>query len=404
MNRRKFLLSGGTLLAGLGGAPLWLARAASALAAPRRSLVVVFLRGAADGLNILPPLGDSRYRALRPTIHLPDPGKPGGAGALGGPFGLHPALEPLLPIFKEGSLGFVHAAGSPAATRSHFDAQDFMETGSAGGRMYEDGWMSRALERGHSWRTGPLAAVSVTARLPRSLRGHTQAMAFTDADQVRAAGSKAGSFEEMYDEAVDSLLAGAAHDLKGAARLLSDVPPKEKGDAERQGYPKGPLGRDLFELARLLKADVGVRLGFVEAGGWDTHSDQGAAEGRLAQRLTELGGSLAAFRKDLGPKAGETLVVVLTEFGRTAQENGNRGTDHGHGSVMMLMGAGVRGGRVHGRWPGLAEDALYEGRDLAVTTDYRQVLSEALAGPMGLGDLAGVFPGFKAGPNTGAFT
>ncbi|TBR18840.1 DUF1501 domain-containing protein [bacterium] len=264
--------------------------------------------------------------------------------------------------------------------------------------------MSRALERGHSWRTGPLAAVSVTARLPRSLRGPGGAMAFTDADQVRAGGVKAGTFEEMYDEAVDALLAGAAHDLKGAARLLEGVSPKKKGDAEALGYPKGPLGRDLFELARLLKADVGVRLGFVEAGGWDTHSEQGAAEGRLAQRLTELGASLAAFRRDLGPKAADTLVVALTEFGRTVQENGNRGTDHGHGSMMLLLGAGVRGGRVHGRWPGLAEDALYEGRDLAVTTDYRQVLSEALAGPMGLADLSGVFPGFKAGPATGVFT
>jgi len=404
MNRKRFLLSGGTLLAGLGGAPLWLARAASALAAPRRTLVVVFLRGAADGLNILPPLGDARYRALRPSIHLPEPGRPGGALALGGPFGLHPALEPLMPFYKEGSLGFVHAAGSPSTSRSHFDAQDFMETGSAGGRMYEEGWMSRALERGHAWRTGPLAAVSVTARLPRSLRGRAPAMAFTDADQVRSGGLKAASFEEMYDEAVDALLAGAAHDLKGAARLLGGVPPKSKGDAEAAGYPKGGLGRDLFELGRLLKADVGVRLGFVEAGGWDTHSDQGASEGRLAQRLGELGGALAAFRKDLGPRAQDTLVVAMTEFGRTVQENGNRGTDHGHGSAMLLLGAGVRGGRVHGRWPGLAAGELFEGRDLAVTTDYRQVLTEALRGPMGLADLAGVFPGFKSGAETGAFS
>lgn len=264
--------------------------------------------------------------------------------------------------------------------------------------------MGRALERGHAWRTGPLAAVSVTQRLPRSLRGRAPAMAFTDADQVRAGGLKAGTFEELYDEAVDALLAGAAHDLKGAARLLGGVAPKEKGAAEALGYPKGGLGRDLFELSRLLKADVGVRLGFVEAGGWDTHSDQGAADGRLAQRLAELAGALAAFRRDLGPRADDVLVVAMTEFGRTAQENGNRGTDHGHGSVMLLLGAGVRGGRVHGRWPGLAEGALYEGRDLAVATDYRQTLTEALRGPMGLADLSGVFPGFKAGPAMGAFS
>jgi uncharacterized protein (DUF1501 family) len=397
MNRRRFLVSGGALAAGLGGLPLWLARAASALAAPKRSLVVVFLRGAADGLDILPPLGDARYGALRPSIGV----GPKEASDLGGGFGLHPALAPLLPHFRNGELGFIHAAGSHAGTRSHFDAQDFMETGSGGGRMLEAGWMNRALERGHAWRSGPLAAVSVTQRLPRSLRGPIPAMAFTDADQVRTAGARAASFEELYDEAVDALLAGAAHDLKGAAKLLDGVAPKEKGAAEAAGYPKGGLGRDLFELGRLLKAGVGVRLGFVEAGGWDTHADQ---KGRLTQRLTELGGALAAFHRDLGPAAADTVVVVMTEFGRTVQENGNRGTDHGHGGVMLLLGAGVRGGRVHGRWPGLAEDALYEGRDLAVTTDYRQALTEALRGPMGLADLAGVFPGFKSGPATGAFS
>lgn len=397
MNRRRFLLSGGALAAGLGGLPTWLARAASALSAPKRSLVVVFLRGAADGLDILPPLGDPRYKAARPSIGL----AAGEAEDLGGGFGLHPALSPLLPLYRNRELGFLHAVGSHAGTRSHFDAQDFMETGSGGGRMLEAGWMNRALERGHAWRTGPLAAVSVTQRLPRSLRGPAPAMAFTDADQVRAVGAKAASFEDLYDEAVDALLAGAAHDLKGAAKLLGGIPSKEKGAAEAAGYPKGGLGRDLFELARLFKADVGVRLGFAEAGGWDTHADQ---KGRLTQRLTELGGALAAFHRDLGPRAGDTLVVVMTEFGRTAAENGNRGTDHGHGSAMMLLGAGVRGGRVHGRWPGLAPEALYEGRDLAVTTDYRQALTEALRGPMGLADLSGVFPGFKAGPATGVFS
>lgn len=394
MNRRRFLLSGCSLAAGFGGLPLWLARAASALAAPRRSLVVVFLRGAADGLDIAPPLADPRYRSLRPSLAVEEKE----ALDLGGGFGLHPSLEPLFPLYRGGRFGLVHACGSPAPTRSHFDAQDLMETGVAGGRALESGWMNRAL--GGSGAAGPLAAVSVTARLPRSLRGPAPAMAFTDADQVRAAGARAGSLEDLYDEAVDALLAGAAHDLKDAARLLGGVPPKEKGAAEAAGYPKGGLGRDLFELARLLKSEVGVRLGFVEAGGWDTHADQ---KGRLAQRLAELGGALAAFHSDLGPRADDTLTLVMTEFGRTAQENGNRGTDHGHGGVMMLLGAGVRGGRVHGRWPGLAPEALYEGRDLAVTTDYRQVLAEALRGPLGLARLDGVLPGFRPGPATGAF-
>ncbi|MBI3297112.1 MAG: DUF1501 domain-containing protein [Elusimicrobia bacterium] len=403
MTRRSFLALGGGLAAGFGGLPAWLARAASAAAATKRTLAVLFLRGAADGLNILAPWKDPLYKRLRPSIALAAPGADGGCLDLDGRFGLHPSLAPLLPLYRSRDLAFVHAAGSPDPTRSHFDAQDYMECGVTG-RAAADGWMNRALAAAPSWRTGPLAAVAVAARLPRSLRGAAPAMAFSDADQVRQGGLKVGGFEAMYDEAVDALLAGAAHDLREASGLLSRLPGKGKGDQEAAGYPKGPLGRDLFELARLLKADVGVRLAFVEAGGWDHHADEGAHAGRLAQRLGELGPGLAAFRADLGEKAGETLLLVMTEFGRAVQENGNRGTDHGHGSVMMLMGPGLRGGRVHGRWPGLEREALFEGRDLAVTTDYRQVLSEALRGPMGLSAAAGVFPGFKPGPATGVFS
>ncbi|MDE2293062.1 MAG: DUF1501 domain-containing protein, partial [Elusimicrobia bacterium] len=216
-------------------------------------------------------------------------------------------------------------------------------------------------------------------------------------------GLGAASFEEMYDDAVDALLSGAARDLQEAAGRLKGLPPRDPQAAAALGYPKGPLGHDLAELARLIKADVGVHLGFVEVGGWDHHVDEGSAGGRMGRGLTELGAALSAFRRDLGPRADETLLVTMTEFGRTAQENGNRGTDHGHGSVMMLLGGGVRGGRVYGNWPGLSPDGLYQGRDLAVTTDFRQVLHECLADAAGLADERGVFPGFKPGPGLGLF-
>ncbi len=402
--RRRFLALGGTLLAGLGGAPAWLERAAAAVGGTRKTLVVLFLRGAADGLNIVSPFRDPAYRRLRPSIAVPAPGAEGGSLDLDGSFGLHPALRDLLPFWKEGSLGLVHAVGSPDGTRSHFDAQDAMESGAPGDKVVEDGWMNRVLSRAPALRAGPLAAVAVAQRLPRSLRGGQPAMAFTDADQLRQGGLKAASFEELYDDAVDALFSGAARDLRAASGLLGKVAPKQKGDQEAAGYPKGALGRDFYELARLLKADVGVRLGFVEAGGWDHHSDEGAAEGRLAGRLGELGPALAAFRRDLGERAGDVLVAAMTEFGRAAQENGNRGTDHGHGSVMLLLGGKVRGGRVRGRWPGLAPEALFEGRDLAVTSDFRQVLTECLEGHMGLGGAAGAFPGFVPGKSLGLFS
>jgi uncharacterized protein (DUF1501 family) len=390
MTRRRFLALGGMTLAGWALAPKWARAAAAAGRGSRKILVVLFQRGAADGLNIIPPYADPAYRKARPSIRIMEPGRPEGALDLDGTFGLHPRLSPLLPLWKEGRFAVVHAAGSPDATRSHFDAQDCMESGTPGLKATQDGWLNRALTAGKVPREA-LAAVALAGRTPRTMQGAYPVMAVSSADQLRGGGASADSFETVYEDAVDDLLSGPARDLGRARKAVAGLDKADGRAVEARGYPKGKLGRDFFEVARLIKADVGLRVGFLEAGGWDHHFNEGSTQGQLARRLEELGGSIAAFYKDLGSAGDSVLLLTMTEFGRTLEENGNGGTDHGHGSVMTLFGP-VKGGKVHGRWPGLGERSLYEARDLAVTTDYRSVVSEVLRGHLGLTDLSAVFP------------
>lgn len=396
MTRRRFLALGGLALAGWGVVPVWARAAAAAARGSRKILVVLFQRGAADGLGIIPPYADPDYRKARPSIRILEPGRPDGALDLDGRFGLHPSLAPLLPLWKEGRFAVVHAAGSPDATRSHFDAQDGMESGTPGRKATQDGWLNRALTSARLPRA-PLAAVALAGRTPRTMAGAYPVLSVSSADQLRSGGTAAESFESVYEDAVDDLLSGPARELGRARKAVAGL---EKADAravEDAGYPKGKLGRDFFELARLIKAGVGLRVGFLEAGGWDHHFNEGAARGQLARRLEELGGGVAAFYRDLGARADDVLLLTMTEFGRTLEENGNGGTDHGHGSVMTLFGP-VKGGKVYGNWPGLGVNALYESRDLAVTTDYRAVVGEVLRGHMGLTDTAAVFPGGPDAP------
>ncbi len=394
ITRRRFLALAGAVAATLGAAPAWAARAmAAAERLKKRTLVVLFQRGAADGLNIVPPFGDPHYRRARPSIRVEDTRGKDGALDLDGNFGLHPALEGLMPLWREKRMAIVHAAGSHDPTRSHFDAQDYMESGTPGLKSTPDGWMNRTLGLWSGTSKNPMSAVAIARRLPRALRGEHAALAFPDVERFRKGGRLAASFEEMYEEAVDAVLTGAAHDVAEAARALRGVP---SGEGGRSGAAK-----DLGEVARLVKADLGLRLAFLEMGGWDHHAREGGAEGLLARRLTELGEGVAGFYRDLGDRSEEVLLVAMTEFGRTLQENGNLGTDHGHASAMFLFGGSLRGGRVYGSWPGLSREQLFEGRDLAVTTDFRQVLGEALGGHLGLSDLAGVFPGFTPGPALG---
>lgn len=396
MDRRRFLAFSGLALAGSSTLPGFLKRAlAAAPAQGGKVLVALFQRGAVDGLSMVPPLGEPRYAALRPSIAIAAKGD-GAALPLDGFFGLHPALRPLMPLWSEGSLAIVHAAGSPDATRSHFDAQDYLDAGTPGVKSTPDGWLNRA-EGAVIGEPGPLAAVALQGTMPRSLAGKARALAFESlSDVVRRAepGRASSAYAEMYAGA-EAALSSTFGETADALRVLREARPDRLAPANGAVYPASPLGRRLQDVARLVRAGVGLRVAATDCGGWDTHAAQGAAAGPLANRLGDLAAALAAFRVDLGERWSDVCLVTMTEFGRTVRENGTRGTDHGHGSVMLVMGGGVKGRRVLARWKGLADGALFEGRDLAVTTDHREVLSEVLARHLAA-DTSHVFPGFSA--------
>jgi uncharacterized protein (DUF1501 family) len=403
-SRRAFLRSAGALAA-LSSAPGFLGRALAAGTPSNRgkALVLVFLRGGADGLSIVPPLGDVAYRRARPTLALGAPGKDGGALQLDDVFGLHPALAPLMPLWTEGTLGIVHAAGLAGATRSHFDAQDFCESGTPGSKSTADGWLNRAVQRAPG-PDGAFRVVAMQPTLPRLLAGEAPAVSMASLGQFRLPGNGAGSsgFDAMYADAVDVALRTTGIETfealreAGSARL-AQLPPQNGAD-----YGKSMLGRRLQDVARLIRAGVGLQVAVTDMGGWDTHVGEGAEKGQLAARLTELGQALSAFARDLGQGWGDVRVVVMTEFGRTARENGNRGTDHGTASVMFVLGGGVRGGRVVGGYRGMEASQLFEERDLAIGTDVRSVLWEAVTAQLGVRDSSRVFPGFSSpGPVLG---
>lgn len=407
VSRRFFLESSGFGLVSAGVAPRFLVRAAQAAEAShkRKSVVVVFQRGACDGLNTVIPYGETAYRSLRPNIAVPAPrgGSKDAALDLDGFFGLHPALEPLLPLWKDGSLAAVHAVGSPDSTRSHFDAQDFMESGTPGIKSTEDGWMNRCLQSQSDPAATPFRGVALTPTLPRSLAGRAPAVALADirnfAVRPAAGAAVARGFEDMYAGAVQDALHGTGKETFEAIEFLKKTDAARSTPADGAVYPRGRYGDSLKQVAQLLKADVGVELAFTEVGGWDHHAAEGGVTGHLAARLRELGQALAAFRRDLGNLMQDVVVVTLTEFGRTARENGNRGTDHGHASASFVMGGSVKGGAVHGRWPGLSPQQLHEGRDLALTTDFRDLLGEVLTRHLGIRDMKTVFPGHEPTPS-----
>ncbi len=403
ITRRVFLKSGALAIVGTGVVPSFLTRAVFAAdpgGARRKRLVVIFQRGAADGLNIVVPYGDPRYYALRPTISIPRTA----VLDLDGFFGLHPALEPLLPLWRDLHLAIVQAVGSPDATRSHFDAQDFMESGTPGIKSTGDGWLNRTVRIRPEPAATPFRAIAMGETLPRILQGAAPAVAignvndFGVANRSAASAPLTGAFEAMYDSSTDSLLHGTAAETFEAVKMLKAVAPSKYAPATGADYPRGRLGESMRQLAQLMKADLGIEVAFADVGGWDHHVNEGSVEGQLANSLRELGQSMAAFWIDLGTLAEDTVLVTMSEFGRTAQENGNRGTDHGHGNVMFVLGGPVRGGKVYGRWPGLEMHELFEGRDLAITTDFRSVLSEAVVHQLGAPDLSKIFPGFSAAP------
>jgi uncharacterized protein (DUF1501 family) len=400
MNRRLFLKSSGLALVGGALLPNAFVRMASAATTRGRKVVVaIFQRGAVDGLNVVVPYGEAGYYSARPSIAIPRPGAgEGSALDLDGFFGVHPALGPLLPYFKDHSLGFVQAVGSPDTTRSHFDAQDFMESGTPGVKSTEDGFLSRAVA---ATKPGsPLRAVALSPSMPRILAGRANAIALTNLGQfgVRGGDMVSGGFESMYAQAVAGSLAPTAKESFEAARILKSADPQKLQPENGAVYPNGPLGNSLRQIAQLIKSDVGLEVAFTDVGGWDTHAGEGGTQGQLANNLRQFSAAIAAFLRDLGSRMGDVVLVTMSEFGRTVRENGNRGTDHGHANFMMLAGGGVAGGKVHGKWPGLSAGQLFENRDLAVTTDFRDVFGEIVAKQLGVTRMSSVFPAYDVKP------
>lgn len=398
MDRRSFLrhlmLASGGLMLSVGRRG-WAARLADDGEDARR-LVVVFLRGAVDGLNVVVPWADDRYHEARPSIAIPRPGQAGGVTDLDGHFGLHPALSPMLQFWQDKTLAFIHASGSPDPSRSHFDAQAFMETGTPGVATTPDGWMNRLLGALPGPRS-PTEALSLGPTLPRILMG---ANSVANLPLGRSADHPIALDRPKVADAFGALYQGNTpldkafrEGQQARGELMSDLA-KDMSDSYNGAPGVGGFSQDSARLAQLMNRDAGIRLAFLAVGGWDTHVGEGSSNGQLARHLQSLGDGLAALATGLGPVYKDTAILVMSEFGRTVRENGNGGTDHGHGNVMWLMGGRVKGGKIYGDWPGLAEDALYQARDLAVTTDFRQVISAVLARHLSLPDavLARVFP------------
>ncbi|PSB25127.1 DUF1501 domain-containing protein [Stenomitos frigidus] len=402
MNRRELLahagiLSASTLVAiGTHG---WAVRTNAQTTTTKR-LIVIFLRGAVDGLSVVVPYQEAIYYNARPKIAIPQPGKDGGALDLDGQFGLHPALSDLLPLWQQKSLAFIPASGSPDASRSHFDAQDYMESGTPGVKKTPDGWMNRllAVMSGHN----PIQAVNVGATTPRILSGR---MAVASIALGRGAANAipldrpqvAAAFDKLYDRN-DTLSQTYREGRTARKALLQDLDAETKMANNGAPLPNG-FASDARRLANVMLRDPKVELAFMALGGWDTHVNQGSSQGQLARNLNQLGKGLAALQSGLGAAYANTTIVVLSEFGRTVHENGNGGTDHGHGNVMWVLGGNVKGGKLYGQWEGLAGDRLYQGRDVPITTDFRAVISPILTRHMGLNQtkLAQVFPGYTPG-------
>ena len=409
MNRRDFLrnalmASGATLLTV--GTRGWAAKLADAVGGNRR-LIVVFLRGAVDGLNVVVPYADDRYYEARPTIAIPKAGQEGGVSDLDGYFGLHPALSSVLPLWQNRSMALVHASGSPDPNRSHFEAQAYMETGTPGDSNTPDGWMNRllgVLPGPHA----PTEALSLGPTVPRIFSGPNTVSNLPlgrNADHPMPLDRPriADAFAALYqgNTAVDKAF---AEGQQARGQLMSDLQ-KDMNDSYNGAPSVIGFANDTQRLARLMAGDNSIRLAFLAVGGWDTHVGEGSAQGQLANHLQALGEGLAALVQGLGQTYNDTAILVMSEFGRTFRENGNAGTDHGHGNVMWLLGGKVNGGKVYGDWPGLADDQLYQNRDLAITTDFRQVIATVLTRHLRLPDkqLGQIFPdGLGASVNLNA--
>jgi len=399
MTRRIFMKNGTLALVSLGFAPAFIARTVKAAEARKKVLVAIFQRGAVDGLNMIVPYGDNSYYQSRPSIAIPRPNNGDGAVDLDGFFGLHPRMRPLADIFHRNEMAIVHACGSPDETRSHFDAQDYMESGTPGVKSTRDGWLNRYLHAKEHEAASPFRAVALAPQLPRTLQGSAPALAISQLSQFgvragRSTDSLESTFEAQYEAAADSLLAPTGKEAFDAVKMLKNADPGNYVPANGADYPRSGFGDAMRKIAQLVKSDLGLEVAFAELTGWDTHVQQGNSTGQLANRLDDFAKGLAAFNTDMGEHMADVVVVTMSEFGRAVNENGNRGTDHGHGNAMMIFGGPVKGGKVYGRWPGLAINQRWEGRDLAITTDFRNVFADLVAGHLGARDVSSIFPGY----------
>jgi len=413
MNRRFFLHKGALAVAGTAAIPGFLVRSilAETAGAPNQRLVVIFQRGAVDGLNVVVPYREKNYYSMRPTIAIPQKE----VVDLDGFFGLHPAMAAFKPLYDQGHLAIVHAAGSPDMSRSHFDAQDYMESGTPGVKGTDDGWLNRALQAEDmnvalrrrcegTCEHSAFRALALGAEVPLTLAGRVPAIAlnnvngFTVAGRGPALSPAASAFEAMYAGSGDHIFHAAGDETFEAVKMLRDANPAQYQPAAGIEYPNSEFGNSMKQIAQLLKANLGVEAAFTDVTGWDTHHAQGGVNGQLANRLGDFSASIAAFWRDMGDSAENITLVTMSEFGRTARENGTGGTDHGHANAMFVLGGQVKGGKVYGRWPGLNNEQLNEGRDLALTTDYRQVLGEVVMQTLGANNLQKVFPGANVTP------
>ncbi|MEX2110217.1 MAG: DUF1501 domain-containing protein [Gemmatimonadaceae bacterium] len=415
MERRAFVKSGAIALVTMGLSPSFLRRTTFGMeltrAANGKILICLFQRGAADALNIVVPHGERAYYAMRPSIAIPQPSRvsAGGGGAidLDGFFGLHPSLAPLKPLYDRGMLAPVQAVGSPSTTRSHFDAQDYMESGTPDVKSTTDGWLNRYLAAKGTCEEcelgkRPFRAVSLTPQTPRVLEGPSPTVAMNSLDEfsVRATGSSVERLEALYRTGSADLVHGAGAEMFDAVKMLRAANPRKYLPRNGAEYPRSQFGQRLLQIAQLVKSNVGLEIAFADIGGWDTHVNQGASTGQLAQRLDDFARSIAALVTDLGDRMDDVVILTMSEFGRMARENGNRGTDHGHAGALFVIGGNVKGSKVHGKWPGLEQEQLYEGRDLALTTDFRSVFAEVVSDHLGARALDRIFPGFTAKPSS----
>jgi uncharacterized protein (DUF1501 family) len=414
-HRRAFLKSSGlaVLSLGLSGTPLFLTRASAATLAAankrRKTLVCIFQRGAMDGLMAVTPFTDAALQTARPRLAM----KPAGNGGLidiDGRFGLHPAFAPFERLYRENRLAIVHGMGSPNSTRSHFDAQDYMENGTPGRKGTPTGWLNRALRlMGQDAATTPFRAVAMTAAMPKSLYGTESAIAVTKLEDFgvnigginssqQIAMNAGTSFEALYEQTSQTLLRGTGQESFDAVKLLSSKNLASYKPASGANYPQSPLGESLRQIAQLIKADVGLEIAFAESGGWDTHVQEGTTQGVFAQRARDLAQAMTAFWTDIQPYQDDVLVMTMTEFGRTVRENGSGGTDHGRGSCLFVLGNNADGGKVHGTVPMLVPENLEDGRDLPVTTDFRAIFSSVADNHLRVSNTAALFPEWNGTP------